>query len=310
MSALKDKYQSVGQFFKDVKRTVEDIVTRLSDVETRIDESVGGGALPQEEENGKEYKAGEGILITDDDSIVLDYNGPFAYQLDHIDTTTATTLWVTRSVGYVVRNGLRKTVYANTTPAAMASGESAWMLYNTDADSYSISIQTNAPTATSNKICVKLAENVNGVLRQIQFGEVVVVATGGGGGSVGFPDYAHPIITGGELDFDITYGPYSNPVWLIGLIESETVYESDWEGYADILYLRSEVQISFNSGSSLYLTKCQFPTCFPGQSPLGPFSPYHSNYICLPIPAGNSFELSHDSDWNENIEELAIYPCI
>lgn len=66
MSALKDKYQSVGQFFKDVKRTIEDIATRLSDVETRIDESVGGGALPQDDEEKDEtpqYDAGSGINI-------------------------------------------------------------------------------------------------------------------------------------------------------------------------------------------------------------------------------------------------------
>lgn len=280
MSALKDKYQSVGQFFKDVKRTVEDIVTRLSDVETRIDESVGGGALPQEEENGKEYKAGEGILITDDDSIVLDYNGPFAYQLDHIDTTTTTTLWVTRSVGYVVRNGLRKTVYANTTPAAMASGESAWMLYNTDADSYSISIQTNAPTATSNKICVKLAENVNGVLRQIQFGEVVVT-TSGGTGTAGFPD----LITGTTVSGETNY-PVSADSWLIGhvgLYAGSGNYPTHLSGYVD-LKVSSTATSSSSNTIELYCNQGLYEVA---QSGLNEWFP-----VCIPIKAGYTIRLT------------------
>lgn len=302
MSALKDKYQSVGQFFKDVKRTVEDIVTRLSDVETRIDESVGGGALPQEEENGKEYKAGEGILITDDDSIVLDYNGPFAYQLDHIDTTTATTLWVTRLVGYVVRNGLRKTVYANTTPAAMASGESAWMLYNTDADSYSISIQTNAPTATSNKICVKLAENVNGVLRQIQFGEVVVVKTdGGGGGSVGAPDYLSPLVERGDVLAQTYYPgtayPEGQAVWLIGNL---TAFPDEDGQIA--LSVRVVIRNGGNS-ESVHLTDFR--------TQQNSYIDKFSVPVSLLIPADYEFEIDIlQGTGNDFTSELAIYPCL
>lgn len=67
MSALRDKYQSVSQFFKDVKRAIEDIVTRLSDVETRIDEGVGGGALPQDEEEVEQETVDP-----------FQYEGPFA----------------------------------------------------------------------------------------------------------------------------------------------------------------------------------------------------------------------------------------
>lgn len=103
MSALKDKYQSVGQFFKDVKRTIEDIVTRLSDVETRIDESVGGGALPQEEDEtpqeGAEYDAGSGISI-ESNMISANLNAGTNVTITGSTDSTALTIAVPRNNWY------------------------------------------------------------------------------------------------------------------------------------------------------------------------------------------------------------------
>ena len=175
MSALRDKYQSVSQFFKDVKRVIEDIVTRLSDVETTMD-NFGGGGIPQEEDPPN-YEAGEGIAI-DDDQISLNYDGPFAVHADHYDENTPTTMYVQANSGRIM---IDQTSVFSTAPSegvytTLGSGQVLWLKVDfSNMSSISTSLLAAAETFytdTQSVIYIRLAKNVDGTLRQYQFGDI------------------------------------------------------------------------------------------------------------------------------------------
>lgn len=175
MSALRDKYQSVSQFFKDVKRVIEDIVTRLSDVETTMD-NFGGGGIPQEEDPPN-YEAGEGIAI-DDDQISLNYDGPFAVHADHYDENTPTTMYVQANSGRIM---IDQTSVFSTAPAegvytTLGSGQVLWLKVDfSTMSNITTSLLAAAETFytdTQSVIYIRLAKNVDGTLRQYQFGDI------------------------------------------------------------------------------------------------------------------------------------------
>lgn len=175
MSALRDKYQSVSQFFKDVKRVIEDIVTRLSDVEEIMD-NFGGGGIPQEEDPPK-YEAGEGIAI-DNDEISLNYDGPFAVHVHHYDTEVPTTMYVQANSGRIM---IDQTSVFSDAPAegiyyTLTSGQVLWLrVVFTNMSSITTSYLVAAEdfyTDTQSFIFIRLAKNVDGTLRQYQFGDI------------------------------------------------------------------------------------------------------------------------------------------
>lgn len=175
MSALRDKYQSVSQFFKDVKRVIEDIVTRLSDVETTMD-NFGGGGIPQEEDPPN-YEAGEGIAI-EDDEISLNYDGPFAVHVHHYDEETPTTMYVQANSGRIM---IDQTSVFSTAPAegvytTLGSGQVMWLKVNfatmTNITTEYLAAAEDFYTDTQSVIYIRLAKNVDGTLRQYQFGDI------------------------------------------------------------------------------------------------------------------------------------------
>jgi hypothetical protein len=175
MSALRDKYQSVSQFFKDVKRVIEDIVTRLSDVETTMD-NFGGGGIPQEEDPPN-YEAGEGIAI-ENDEISLNYDGPFAVHVHHYNEETPTTMYVQANSGRIM---IDQTSVFSTAPAegvytALGSGQVMWLKVNfttmTSITTEYLAAAEDFYTDTQNVIYIRLAKNVDGTLRQYQFGDI------------------------------------------------------------------------------------------------------------------------------------------
>lgn len=139
-------------------------------------------------------------------------------------------------------------------------------------------------------------------------GQIEINATGGGGGGgvTCFPDYANPIESG--LELDTFYGPYANPVWLIGTVEYDMVHQTDYTGY-DFLEFRSSVRIILENTGGFNLTDCHFPFS-PGSSVLAPYVAYLSSFVNIPIPQGVRFKLVDEFEWGGGFGELAVYPCI
>ena len=129
------------------------------------------------------FTAGENTTITEgeDGEIVIgatfsefEYDGPFAVKVDHVDETTPTTLYVVVNAGVITYEKKRKNINAVTTSTSLSSGQSYWLKYNTVSGAVSY-YKASSPQADSNNVIqVKLAENVGGVLRQVQFGEIIL----------------------------------------------------------------------------------------------------------------------------------------
>lgn len=154
MSALRDKYQSVSQFFKDVKRAIEDIVTRLSDVETRIDEGVGGGALPQEEEEVEQETVdpfqyeGPFAVISKGEGYMLPLDSSVTYQTDirPVNTSSSGDVHYVKAIisAGAINIGQRRIPISGFghPPVSSSGGQSS--LYCAIPDDYSIYLRFNA----------------------------------------------------------------------------------------------------------------------------------------------------------------------
>ena len=126
-------------------------------------------------------------------------------------------------------------------------------------------------------------------------GELVISATGGGGGATGFPDYFSPNIVD-NLDFSTPYGPFNNQVWLIGKVSS--VIDAD--------DLRGDLTVWVYGG-----TNSERIDVF--NADIGPVNAMDiasfGSLVMLPISAGNTFELNWVSA-EPDISDLRIYPCV
>ena len=127
-------------------------------------------------------------------------------------------------------------------------------------------------------------------------GELIISATGGGG-STGFPDYFSPNIVG-NLDFNTIYGPYDKSVWLIGEVSAITDREYDELGGDLTVWI-------YNGARSKRIDIWGARV-----DPINTFDLISfGSFVCLPIPAGNTFDL-HWVSAESDISDLKIYPCI
>ena len=126
-------------------------------------------------------------------------------------------------------------------------------------------------------------------------GNIEINASGGSPGSVGFPDYAHPLVQGGNVAFLTTYPgtAYADQnVWLIGRIRMVADQNQQLAGSL-IIYLSDGVNTE-----SIWLVDTLLDG-MDGQEDIP---------IMLPIPAGYTFELHYNNP--PDSLELGIYPCI
>lgn len=115
----------------------------------------------------------------------------------------------------------------------------------------------------------------------------------GGGGGGGFPDF----INGSTVSAEITYGPFSYPVWLIGNVDNNS---SDASGDC-------ECTLSFgNAGSHIPPLHLMNIVGLKSPGTYVDYVPLITNPVCLPIPAGISFYVGHTSAHLD----LYFYPCI
>jgi hypothetical protein len=118
-------------------------------------------------------KSSDGFVIGSTFS-EFEYDGPFAVKVDHVDETTPTTLYIVVNTGVITYEKKRKNINAVTTSTSLSSGQSYWLKYNTVSGAVSY-YKASSPQADSNNVIqVKLAENVGGVLKQVQFGEIIL----------------------------------------------------------------------------------------------------------------------------------------
>lgn len=124
-------------------------------------------------------------------------------------------------------------------------------------------------------------------------GNIEINATGGSGG-VGFPDYAHPLVQGGNVAFGTTYpsGYAAQNVWLIGRI---TMFADQNQQLAGSLI------IHLSNGTDT-------ETIWLADTLLNNMDGQEDIPIMLPIPASYTFRL----DYNNPPDSIAlgIYPCI
>ena len=102
------------------------------------------------------------------------YNGSFACFVDHVDETTPTTLWVVMNEGTTTIKNVRK-YNSITTPVAIPSGQSLWleMVFGSSTLSASTYVAESPRVASATKREQRIAYNDGGVLRQIQYGDIV-----------------------------------------------------------------------------------------------------------------------------------------
>jgi len=163
----------IGSTFTEIP---QDLSTSITGTTAFINLSGSTSNVKLIKGNNITLEAGEGSneIVIGSTFSEFEYDGPFAVKVDHVDETTPTTLYVTVNAGVITYEKKRKDVSAGTTSTSLSSGQSYWLKYNTVSDAVSY-YKASSPQADSNNVIqVKLAENVGGVLRQVQFGEIIL----------------------------------------------------------------------------------------------------------------------------------------
>lgn len=161
----------IGSTFTEIP---QDLSTSITGTTAFINLSGSTSNVKLIKGNNITLEAGEGSneIVIGSTFSEFEYDGPFAVKVDHVDETTPTTLYIVVNTGVITYEKKRKNINAVTTSTSLSSGQSYWLKYNTVSDAVSY-YKASSPQADSNNVIqVKLAENVGGVLRQVQFGEI------------------------------------------------------------------------------------------------------------------------------------------
>lgn len=163
----------IGSTFTEIP---QDLSTSITGTTAFINLSGSTSNVKLIKGNNITLEAGEGSneIVIGSTFSEFEYDGPFAVKVDHVDETTPTTLYIVVNTGVITYEKKRKNINAVTTSTSLSSGQSYWLKYNTVSDAVSY-YKASSPQADSNNVIqVKLAENVGGVLRQVQFGEIIL----------------------------------------------------------------------------------------------------------------------------------------
>ena len=126
-------------------------------------------------------------------------------------------------------------------------------------------------------------------------GDIEINATGGTAGSVGFPDYVHPLVQAGNVAFYTQYpgSAYADQnVWLIGRI---TLVADQNQQLAGSLI----INLTKGSGTETIWLNDTLLDNMDGQTDFP---------IMLPIPSGYTFSLAYNNP--PDSISLGIYPCL
>lgn len=163
----------IGSTFTEIP---QDLSTSITGTTAFINLSGSTSNVKLIKGNNITLEAGEGSneIVIGSTFSEFEYDGPFAVKVDHVDETTPTTLYIVVNTGVITYEKKRKNINAVTTSTSLSSGQSYWLKYNTVSGAVSY-YKASSPQADSNNVIqVKLAENVNGVLKQVQFGEIIL----------------------------------------------------------------------------------------------------------------------------------------
>lgn len=110
-------------------------------------------------------------------------------------------------------------------------------------------------------------------------GNIEINATGGTSGATGLPDYGNSV----QIHGSTVYGPFTYDTWLIGHVGQ---YEVDG----------ADVKLTINGNTVIWLYNANFGS--------GTTQTVYVS-VCIPIPAGNSFEITGYGDYN-----LSLFRCV
>ena len=133
------------------------------------------------------------------------------------------------------------------------------------------------------------------ITKNTNTGDIEINATGGTAGSVGFPDYVHPLIQSGNVAFNTLYpgSAYADQnIWLIGRITMVADQNQQLAG---------SLIIHLTNGANT-------ETIWLADTLLNNMDGQEDIPIMLPIPSGFTFTLDYNNP--PDSISLGIYPCL